>query len=175
MLNKKKERFDKLVSKTKVYLIIIAILFITICIYDTKFIIPGILIYALIIAYTYWAETRRTVEISNHVQELLITMDSTAKKTLINSPFPLIIVETDGTVIWRSSKFVYEFANIDIKNYVEDLIKEIKIDIQNNKEEKIRKIEKQIEIGNKKYKIIGEYVKYKNKDKKQENEKIAII
>lgn len=65
--------------------------------------------------YTRWAENKRTTEISNHIQELLITMDSTAKKTLINSPLPLIIVETDGNIIWRSSKFVNEFANIDIK------------------------------------------------------------
>ena len=108
--------FDNLVSKTKIYLIIIAILFIIICVYNNKIILPGIIIYVLILAYTRWAENKRTTEISNHVQELLITMDSTAKKTLINSPLPLIIVETDGNIVWRSSKFVSEFANIDIKN-----------------------------------------------------------
>ena len=121
---KNKDRmFDNLVSKTKIYLIIIAILFIIICVYNNKLILPGIIIYVLILAYTRWAENKRTTEISNHVQELLITMDSTAKKTLINSPLPLIIAETDGNIVWRSSKFVSEFANIDIKNYIEDLIK----------------------------------------------------
>lgn len=175
MFKDKSKLSAKLVSRTKIYLIIIAILFITIFIYDTKFIFPGILVYILIIAYTYWAESKRTSEISNHVQELLITMDSTAKKTLINSPFPLIIAETDGNVIWRSSKFVYEFANIDIKNYIDDLLKEIKLDIENEKEDKTRKIEKQIEIGNQIYKVLGEYVKSKNNEKKKQNEYMAIL
>ena len=167
--------FDNLVSKTKIYLIIIAVLFIIICVYNNKLIIPGIILYICILAYTRWAENKRTTEISNHIQELLITMDSTAKKTLINSPLPLIIVETDGNIIWRSSKFVNEFANIDIKNYIEDLIKEIKLDIENNKDEKSRKIKKQIEIGSSTYKILGEYVKSKNSNKKQEENYMAIL
>lgn len=175
MPKKKDGMFDNLVSKTKIYLIIIAILFIIICVYNNKLILPGIIIYVLILAYTRWAENKRTTEISNHVQELLITMDSTAKKTLINSPLPLIIVETDGNIVWRSSKFVSEFANIDIKNYIEDLIKEIKLDIENNTDDKSRKIKKQIEIGNSTYKILGEYVKSKNSNKKQDNTYMAIL
>ena len=176
MFKDKNKLSAKLVSRIKIYLIIIAILFITIFIYDTKFIFPGILVYILIIAYTYWAENKRTSEISNHVHELLITMDSTAKKTLINSPFPLIIAETDGNIIWKSSKFVYEFANIDIKNYIDDLLKEIKLDIENKKEnDKTKKIEKQIEIGNQIYKVLGEYVKSKDDEKKKQNEYMAIL
>ena len=175
MPKNKNGMFDNLVSKTKIYLVIIAILFIIICIYNNKFILPGIIIYVLILAYTRWAENKRTTEISNHVQELLITMDSTAKKTLINSPLPLIIAETDGNIIWRSSKFVSEFVNIDIKNYIEDLIKEIKLDIENNKDEKTRKIKKQIEIGSSTYKVLGEYVKSKNSNKKQEEIYMAIL
>ena len=173
MPKNKNGMFDNLVSKTKIYLVIIAILFIIICVYNNKLILPGIIMYILILAYTRWAENKRTTEISNHVQELLITMDSTAKKTLINSPLPLIIAETDGYIIWRSSKFVYEFANIDIKNYIDDLIKEIKLDIENNKDEKSRKIKKQIEIGNATYKVLGEYVKSNNK--KQEDIYMAIL
>ena len=173
MPKNKNGMFDNLVSKTKIYLVIIAILFIIICVYNNKLILPGIIMYILILAYTRWAENKRTTEISNHVQELLITMDSTAKKTLINSPLPLIIAETDGNIIWRSSKFVSEFANIDIKNYIDDLIKEIKLDIENNKDEKSRKIKKQIEIGNATYKVLGEYVKSNNK--KQEDIYMAIL
>lgn len=174
MPKKNEDFFDKFISRTKIYLIIIAILFIVLFIYNAKFIIPGIIIYLLIIAYTYWIDTRRTAEISNHVQELLITMDSTAKKTLINSPLPLIIAETDGNIIWRSSKFVSEFANIDIRNYIDDLIKEIKQDIENNKNN-TNDISKEIEIGNLNYKVLGEYVKSKNNNKKQTNKYMIIL
>ena len=44
--------FDNLVSKTKIYLIIIAVLFIIICVYNNKLIIPGIILYMYTYVYT---------------------------------------------------------------------------------------------------------------------------
>ena len=174
MFNNRKNIFNNFTTKTNIFLSIIAVLFIILFIYDKKTIVPGLLIYISIVTYTFISENKRNKEISNHVQELLITMDSTAKKTLINSPLPLIIVETDGNVIWRSSKFVYEFANIDIKNHIDDLVKEIKMDIQNRRDDNTKNIEKQVQIGNSIYKVLGEYVKSKN-GKKNENEYMAIL
>ena len=167
--------FDKLVSKTKIYLVIIAILLITLCFYEKKFITPAILIYALILMYAYWTNNKRREELSAHIKDLTLNVDNAAKSTLINSPFPLVIIETDGNIIWKSSKFIHEFANIDINTYLNNLAKEIKLEIENtsNKEKKEREdlIHKQIEIGEKTYKIVGEYVKSKEKDKKDKKEK----
>ena len=56
----------------------------------------------------------------------MLSVDTAAKSTLINSPFPLIVLETDGNIIWRSSKFVSEFEKIDMNPYLDDLIIEIK-------------------------------------------------
>ena len=64
---------------------------------------------------------KRKSEISETLQDLTLTVDSAAKTSLINSPFPLIIVENDGNIIWKSSRFVSEFANIDINTYVTDI------------------------------------------------------
>ena len=50
------------------------------------------------------------------MQDLTLTVDSAAKTSLINSPFPLIIFETDGNVIWRSSRYISEFADIFTAN-----------------------------------------------------------
>ena len=89
---------EKIESKTKIYLIIIAIILIILCAYKPVYIIPSIIIYALIIVYTIWVSNRRRGEISSYIDELTISMDSAAKNTLINSPFPIIILETDGNV-----------------------------------------------------------------------------
>lgn len=62
-------------------------------------------------------------------------MDKLAKDTVKNSPFPLVIIETNGNMVWRSSKFVQEFANVDINNILRDLLKEIKLEIENNEED----------------------------------------
>ena len=91
---------------------------VVICIYNPKFIIPAILIFALILGYTYFANNKRKSEISQHLQDLTLNVNQAAKNSLIYSPIPLIIVETDGNIVWRSTKFVSEFANIDINNYL---------------------------------------------------------
>ena len=96
-----------------------------------------------------------------------MTIDGTAKKSLINSPFPLIIMETTGNIIWKSSKFVYEFANIDINNYLIDILEEIKQDIESEQDKKQRTISKNVQIGNKIYNVLGEYIRSKENEKSE--------
>ena len=128
--NMNRKIFDKLVSKTKIYLVIIAVLLIALCCYEVNFITPAILLYVLILMYAYWTNNKRKVELSEHIKDLTLTVDSAAKSTLINSPFPLVIIETDGNVIWKSSKFIHEFANIDINNYLISIGRELKLEIE---------------------------------------------
>ena len=135
---------EKITSRTKIYLAIIAFLLIIICINKPVFIVPGIILFILIIIYSYWTNSKRNAELSRQIQNLTMTMDGTAKKSLINSPFPLIIIETTGNIIWKSSKFVYEFANIDINNYLIDILEEIKEDIEAQQDKKQKTITKKI-------------------------------
>ena len=160
--------FDKLISKTKIYLIVIAVLLTVICFYENKFILPAILIFSLILMYAYWTNNKRRNEISEHIKDLTLTVDNAAKSTLINSPFPLIVIETDGNIIWKSSKFIKEFANVDINTYLNNIVKEIKLELENSSEENKKElrelIKKQVVIGEKTYSVFGEYVKTKEKD-----------
>lgn len=171
-MSNNKKMFETFVSRTKVYLVIILILLIVLCINNKYLIIPSIITYAIIMGYTYFANNKRKSEISEKLQDLTLTVDSAAKSTLINSPLPLIILETDGNIIWRSSKFVTEFANIDINNYINDLIIETRKEIE---EQKNKTIKKEMQIGTKTYKILGEFVKSKNNLKKKKSEYMLII
>ena len=167
------KKFDKFVSKTKIYLAIIAVLLVVICFYEHNFITPAVLIFIIILLYSTWTTNRRKAELSEHIQDLSIDVNKAAKTSLINSPFPLVIVETDGNIIWKSGKFVKEFANIDIKNYLNNIIREIKTEIENRIKENEKNtsgdiLNKEIKIGNKTYKIVGEYVKSRQKDKKKQ-------
>ena len=159
-------------SKTKIYLAIIAIILIALCINNIAYIIPSIIGYALIIVYTIWVYKRRKSEISNYITDLTINVDSAAKNTLINSPFPIIILETDGNVIWRSSKFNKEFANVGINSYIDDIAKEIKMDIEN---QDTTQIDKQISIEDKIYHVIGNFVKIKQKNTKKTSKYMTIL
>lgn len=158
---------EKITSRTKIYLAIIAFLLIIICINKPVFIVTGIILFILIIIYSYWTNSKRNAELSRQIQNLTMTMDGTAKKSLINSPFPLIIIETTGNIIWKSSKFVYEFANIDINNYLIDILEEIKEDIEAQQDKKQKTITKKVQIGNKIYSVLGEYIRSKQNDKSE--------
>ena len=175
MQNSNRKLFDSLVSRTKIYLVIIFVLLVVICIYNPKFIIPAILIFALILGYTYFANNKRKSEISQHLQDLTLNVNQAAKNSLIYSPIPLIIVETDGNIVWRSTKFVSEFANIDINNYLTELLENINLEIQERKDKKDKSIVRNLKIDNKEYKILGEFVKSGSRERKKQEKYMMIL
>jgi len=128
-----------------------------------------------------WTNNKRKAELSEHIRDLTINVDSAAKNTLINSPFPLVIVETDGNIIYKSSKFVSEFENVNIGNTLNKLLQELKIDIEekinDNDKNRIKDRQVQIEqiIQDKSYKIIGEYVKSKQERKNNQTEYMLLL
>ena len=175
MQKNNRKLFETLISRTKIYLAIILFLLIVVIIENPNMIIPSIILYIIIMGYTYYTNKKRKSEISETLQDLTLTVDSAAKTSLINSPFPLIILETDGTVIWKSSKFISEFANVDINTYINDLSIDIKEEINSRIDRRKRDIIKHIKIGNKSYKIVGRYVNYKNKDKDKKSKKEYMV
>ena len=175
MQNNNRKLFDSLVSRTKIYLLIIFILLVIICIFNNKLIVPSILAFVAIVGYTYFANNKRKSEISEHLQDLTLNVNSAAKNSLIHSPFPLIIVETDGNIIWRSTKFVSEFANINVNNYVGELVADINEEIEKREDKKDKSIKRKLKIENKDYKILGEFVKSGTADRKKTNKYMMII
>ena len=174
MQNNNRKVFETIISRTKIYLAIILVLLVVICFERPEFIIPAIIVFIAIVTYTYCANNKRKSEISETLQDLTLTVDSAAKTSLINSPFPLIILETDGSVIWRSSKFMSEFANIDINTYINDLSIDILDEIKNRKntdDKEKKEIKREIKIGEKNYKVMGRYINIKNRNKERKDKK----
>lgn len=167
-MSKNKMNLDELISRTKVYLIIIAIILIVLSIREPKAIIPSIVFYALVLLYSVWSSKKRKAEITKHIDELTLNVDKAAQSTIINSPFPLVVVETSGNIIWKSSNFIKTFANIDIGTYLSDIIKELKQKIDKDNNNKAPAIYESMKIGEKTYKIIAESVKSKEKGAKSE-------
>ena len=176
MQNTNRKLFDNLVSRTKIYLVIIFLLLLFISIQFNNLILPSILIFAAIIGYTYFANNKRKSEISETLQDLTLTVDSTAKSSLINSPFPLLILETNGNIVWKSSSFVTEFQHIDVNDYIDELVYDIKAQIENEKQvNKDKTIQKQIKIDKKIYRVYGKFVNSRNKEKKNKKEYMMVL
>lgn len=177
MQNTNRKVFDNLMSRTKIYLVIILLLLIAICVQNPRWIISSIIIMLLIVGYSYIANNKRKNEISETLQDLVLNVDSAAKSTLINSPFSLIIVETDGNIIWRSSKFVSEFEKININTYIDDLIIDFKNEIQTRQKDNQtnKMLQKEITINDKIYNIVGKYANTRSKDKKSQKEYMLML
>ena len=175
MQNNNRKMFETLVSRTKIYLAIILVLVIIVGIENSKLIIPAIVLFLIVMGYTYYANKKRKSEISEQLQDLTLTVDSAAKSSLINSPFPLVILETNGNIVWKSSKFVTEFADIDMDNYIDDLIIDIKDEIEKSDNKKRKSVIRQIQIGKKTYTVQGEFAKSKKYERKKSPEYMMIL
>ena len=125
------------------------------------------------VTYTLWISGKKRNEIEKHIQDVTSDVDTVSKGNLVNTPIPLVLIETNGNIIWRSKKFVTEFQNIDIVNYLNPLVKEIKLDIEKNNEN--IEISKQFNIDKKIYRIRGSIVKSKKKDKKKQKEYVLSL
>lgn len=172
---KTKLNLDKLISRTKIYLVVIAIILVILCVVEPKAIIPSILAYIAIFVYTIWSNNKRKTEISEHINELTVSVDKAAQSTIINSPFPLVVLETNGNIIWKSSNFIKEFANIDTGTTLTDVIKELKLKIENGKNTNNISISESMKIGDKNYKVVAEYTKLREKEHKNSSEYMATV
>ncbi len=172
-MSSEKKTIEKLASRVKIYLVIIALLFILICTYDIKWIIPSIFFYILIIGYTIWSNTKKKSEIETHIEEVASGMNLAVRTTLNKSSIPIIVVETDGDVIFKNPRFNREFKDIDVITYIDSLVKEIKLEIENNTDKK--ELTKQITIENKVYRVLCEYAISRKRDKRKQREYILTL
>ena len=158
--NNKKIKFIE--PKVAIYLIIILILLIAMCTLNTVLIIPCIVIYIFILGYSIWSAQKKESEIYEHINHIKYSFDKISENALEYTPFPLIILDENGNAILKNEKFYSEFINVDINNYLNKIIDEIKLEEENSESRK-KNIEKEVLIGNKTYKIIGERISAKNK------------
>ena len=162
----------KILSKVKIYLIIIIIMSVILCIYDLRWLVPAIALDILIIVYTVWENTKKKNEIVNHIEEITMDVTTASKSTIVNSPIPLVLIQTDGNIIWRSRKFTELFGTIDINTYLNPIVKEIKLDIEKSDKKEFLK---QFNINGKTYQIRGAIANYKRRDRRKSKEYVLTL
>lgn len=168
MSNKNGLNANKFTSKTLIYLIIIAILMIFICVYNYKLIPICLGLFTVIVIYSIYTNKRRKVELSEQLQDLTLDVNNTAKTTLINSPFPLVMLETNGNIIWKSEKFVQEFNENNVENMFDEILRDVKSTIENSENKEKGNINLETKIEGRDYSILGSFVKSKKSHKKDQ-------
>ena len=107
MSDKNRKTFEAIFTKTRIYLVVIAVVLIILCTQNINFIIPSILLYGILIIYTFWNNNKNKTELDKHIQELTFNVDTIAKNALINSPFPLVIANEDRRTYMEKCKLCY--------------------------------------------------------------------
>jgi len=176
MPNNTKKTFETILTKTKIYLVVIAIVLVILCMQNIIFIIPSVVAYGLLLIYTFWTDNKNKNELDKHIQELTFSVDTIAKNALINSPFPLVIVDADGKVSWKSVSYVSEFGNTDINVTLEKIVRGLNLEAENGAEgKKEAVIYKQIKIGKKDYKLVIEPIDTKSKNRRKKFNNMYVI
>jgi len=104
MSDKNRKNLESIFTKTRMYLAVIGILLIILCVQNLLFIPPAVLLYSVLLVYTFWTNNKNKTELDKHIQELTFNVDTIAKNALINSPFPLAIADEDRRTYMEKCK-----------------------------------------------------------------------
>jgi len=168
----KKSFLNEKAGKLVVYLIAIIILLGILCFINPQYIPIALVIFVCFAVYTIVIIQQREEEIESQIKEITTSFDKVAKIAFMNAPIPLAIVNDKGMIIWNSNCFTDEFLETDISRLIKEIMKEHKIEVNNNRGIKETKIETKMELGEKKYRIMGEFVRGSHNLK---NQNLAVL
>ena len=163
--------FNKVIFKNLLYVVMIVFFCIVLVMYDVRWIIPSIILSVILTTYTIWDNIKNKDELLSRIEQATLDVNSGAKINLINSPIPLVLIETDGRIKWKSRTFVEEFQNTDMSTYLTSMVKEIKLDL--DKDDSKTSFVKQFNINKKIYRINGVVVK-KRRDKRKNGQEYML-
>lgn len=146
-----------LIPRAGFYLWVILFLVAIIAVLDWRVAIPGIVLFAYLTIYNIRTNSRRKVEISSFIENLNFNIDTATKDTLLNFPMPLVITETDGSIIWYNASYN---DILDREDTFEEIVRSIVKELKSNEltPENIKSnqtgISKQIEMNGMHYNVL---------------------
>lgn len=152
---------------TKLYLIIIGCLIAIIAYYQPVL----ALVWAIALAYLIYHYNKtihdKEKEWTKYIESLAEEFDSATKHAVFNMPFPLVILEADGTISWYNTRFSTMIDEEDILNSnIEEFVPKLKVEGLIKKDD-IRPID--IEYKDRHYKVHYNIVDIKKSISKKGN------
>lgn len=101
---------------TTLYLWIIAVLVVVIAFFDYWLGLAGVLVLVYLAVHNMRTSTRKKEELRLYIENLSDSVDIATKNTILNLPFPLVIVDEQGVINWYNMLF----SNIFQGEYILD-------------------------------------------------------
>lgn len=116
-------------SDTKLYLIIIGLMVGIIAIYEPVLAFIGALVLAYLLFYNFKKTIEKNKELTKYIESLSSEFDSATKHAIFNMPFPLVIIDENGSITWYNTPFLEMMVEEDLLNErIYELIPNLKLD-----------------------------------------------
>lgn len=126
----KNDKFNALFSENKIYLYVISIAVIAIGRYDLRLGGVSFLILLYLVYFNFKSNKKNKENLREYIENLSQNVDTATKRTIINVPFPVVIIDNNGLINWYNSPFFNMFQGeylLDKK--VKEVIKEVDVQI----------------------------------------------
>ncbi|MBQ9313428.1 MAG: DHH family phosphoesterase [Clostridia bacterium] len=154
---------DVFVPKYRTYLIIILILLITGCLASPS--IPmlfiALIIYAGVLFFTYRKNNFKKERVINYMDSFIFKLKT--DESILNFPIPAVIITESGDILWNNDSLELMFKGINKQKFLENIIKEL----DEEYDDRFAEIDKEINIHDKHYRILGNLVNLKKRNGKE--------
>lgn len=152
-MKNKKTKIKKYFSSNRLDILLILFLFIIIAVLKPVLAVPVLLVITVIIYMDAVNEEKEKKTVSSMIEETVACMDEITSATVVQNPFPLCLINSDGKILWRNDKYKCIFNNDDGDDEDNDIydLTGVKINKLTNEELKDRSI--QISALNRSFRI----------------------
>ena len=161
--------FDNIFSNATIYIIIIFVLLSIILYMKPQLALLCFVIGMFVLCYAIFVRVIKKGELNRYIDELAFNIDSVTKDALLNFKMPLVIIESDGNIIWKNENFINIFEHENVDEKLKDILKEF-INRQKLKQDNMLHIESF--VGDRVYDIYANIIKT---EKKKNNNYILLM
>lgn len=154
---------DVFVPKYIMHLTLIFLILVYMCIINYKLIPVAILMYAYVLFLTYKRNQTMKERIINNMNSLIFKLRT--DETVLNFPIPAMIVSQQGDILWNNNELEMLLKGIHKEKYIENIIKELNEEY----DKKFIGVDKEINIHDKHYRLLGNLVNLKKRGHEKES------
>ncbi|MBR9649010.1 DHH family phosphoesterase [Clostridium tyrobutyricum] len=103
------------IKNNKLYMIIIAVFIVIVILYGHILLgVISIILYGILVIYNIRNTKFKKNEWKKFIENFSSRLDIATRSTLVKFPFPLVIIRSDGDVIWYNQKFLKDLNKKDV-------------------------------------------------------------
>ncbi len=154
---------DVFVPKYRTYLIIIFLILTFMCVMNMKCIPLAVFIYVCVLFLTYRKNYSMRERVVKNLDSFIFKLRT--DETVLNFPIPAMIITNQGDILWNNNELEMLFKGINKQKYMETIIKEL----DQEYDDRFIGIDKEINIHDKHYRLLGNLLNLKKGGKEKES------